>query len=322
MATGSIASKFADDLQLLPDHQVAAVASRTLARAENFARRYSSQVRAYGNYQALLDDPDVDVVYVATPHGRHTEDVLSCFASGKAVLCEKALTIDPGDARHLVAEARKRELFFAEAMWMRLNPTIRHLTSLLADGACGRIGQLRAELGFRGPDDKARLWDTSLGASALLDVGVYPLTLANMILGPPSGISAIGQNYRETQSNAFDVSGGATLVYDSGAIASLAWTQVAASDNRASIAGDRGRIEFGPRMHEPAEFTLTTGAESHTWRHNLIGRGYAYEAIEVGECLRAGRTESEHLPLDATIDILEQMDQIRTQLETGPTWVQ
>src|SRR5699024_3343668 len=140
------------------------------------------------------------------------------------VLCEKALTIDPGDARHLVAEARKRELFFAEAMWMRLNPTIRHLTSLLADGACGRIGQLRAELGFRGPDDKARLWDTSRGARALLDVRVYPLTLANMILGPPSGISAIGQNYRETQSNAFDVSGGATLVYDSGAIASLAWT--------------------------------------------------------------------------------------------------
>src|SRR5699024_10084996 len=126
----------------------------------------------------------------------------------------------------------------------------------------------------------------------------------------------------DTQSNAFDVSGGATLVYDSGAIASLAWTQVAASDNRASIAGDRGRIEFGPRMHEPAEFTLTTGAESHTWRHNLNGRGDANEAIEVGECLRAGRTESEHLPLDATVDILEQMDQIRAQLETGPTWVQ
>src|SRR5699024_2634305 len=139
---------------------------------------------------------------------------------------------------------------------------------------------------------------------------------------PPSGISATGQNYRETQSNAFDVSGGATLVYDSGAIASLAWTQVAASDNRASIAGELGRIEFGPRMHEPAEFTLTTGTESHTWRHRLIGRGYAYEAMEVGECLRAGRTESDLLPLDATVEILEQVDQIRTQLADGPTWVQ
>lgn len=322
MATGSIASKFADDLQLVADHRLTAVASRTLERAEAFARRYGSGVRAYGTYQALVDDPDVDVVYVATPHGRHTEDVMSCFDSGKAVLCEKALTIQAGDARQLVAEARKRELFFAEAMWMRLNPSIRHVTSLVADGACGRIGQLRAELGFRGPDDKARLWDRALGASALLDVGVYPLTLAHMILGPPTGISATGQNYHDPHTGPFDVSGGATLVYDSGAIASLAWTQVAASDNRASIAGDRGRIEFGPRMHEPAEFTLTTGSESHTWRHNLIGRGYAYEAIEVGDCLRAGRTESEHLPLDTTIEILEQMEHIRAQLAAGPTWVQ
>lgn len=337
LATGSIAAKFAADLAMLADHELAAVGSRSSQQAHDFARQYGPAVRGHGSYQDLIDDPEIDVVYVATPHGRHYRDVLACFDAGKAVLCEKPLTVDPDETRHLIAEARRRQLFFAEAMWMRLNPVIRHLRALVDDGACGRVAQVRAELGFSAPEDKARLWESELGASALLDVGIYPLTLAHLLLGQPAQVNALGVLFEPPDgSKSFDVSGGATLTYDTGAVASLAWTQVAVSDNRASIAGDLGRIEFGRRMHEPRELTLTTApagvdagtdtdslaSQSHTWHHRVIGRGYAQEAIEVGECLRAGRTESDKLPLDESLEILHLMHQIREQIRGGAMWVQ
>lgn len=313
LATGDIAHSFARDLALLDDATLHAVGSRSLSSARAFADEYSdatTQPRPYGSYEDLLRDPDVDVVYVATPHGRHTEDVLACFEAGKPVLCEKALTLDAPSAQHLVDEARRRGLFFAEAMWMRLNPNVVRMREMVSEGACGEVRQVRADLGFSAPADKARLWDPALGASALLDVGIYPLTFAYLVLGRPDEISASAA----LSDTGVDLNGGATLRYASGAVAAISWTQVAWSDGRASIAGDGGRIEVAGPMNNPRAFTYARYWESDEISVPVLGEGYAHEILEVGRCLRDGRTESSLLPLDETVEIMALMDEIRAQV--------
>jgi predicted dehydrogenase len=317
LATGRIAHSFAQDLALVPDNVLTAVGSRSEELARTFAEQYSSTsepVRAHPSYGDLADDPDVDVIYVATPHGRHEVDVLRCFQSGKAVLCEKALTLETASAERLAAEARRLGLFFAEAMWMRTNPNIRKVVELAGDGACGTVAQVRAELGFVAPAHVDRLWDPKLGASALLDVGVYPLTFAHLILGEPDDVAAAGT----LTDRGIDVGGGATLTYPGGAVASVAWTQMAWSDNRASVSGDGGRLEIPARFHEATEYTISgragPGSDTVTRAEPVIGRGYAHEIEEVAACLRTGRTESDLLPLDGTVAVMRVMDEIRDQL--------
>ncbi|MGH3372339.1 MAG: Gfo/Idh/MocA family protein, partial [Nocardioidaceae bacterium] len=150
LATGRIARSFAEALALLPDAELGAVASRNLASAEGFAADLGTpgRTRAYGSYDELVADPDVDVVYVATPHALHHENTRMAFAAGKAVLCEKALTITAREAEELVTEARERRLFFMEAMWMRCNPVIRRIKQLVERGDLGQVMQVRADLGF------------------------------------------------------------------------------------------------------------------------------------------------------------------------------
>lgn len=313
LATGKIAATFATDLALVDHAELAAVGSRSVESAQAFADAHSTgrdapSATAYGSYAELAADPGVDVIYVATPHGRHLKDVMTCFEAGKAVLCEKALTLNTADTAFLIDEARRRGLFFAEAMWMRTNPNIRRIQELVAAGACGRVGQVRAELGFVGAPDSARLWDPELGASSLLDVGIYPLTFANLILGEPTIVTAAGI----LSNRGIDVSGGATLTYEGGAVASIAWTQMARSDNRAAVSGDAGRIEIAPRFHEATGFSYTHDTVLDQIAEPVIGRGYAHEIIEVNDCLRAGRTESDVLPLDGTLAIMKQMDTIRS----------
>jgi predicted dehydrogenase len=313
LATGRIAHTFASDLALLEGNDLVAVGSRSTDSARRFADEYSSPsapVRAHGTYEDLVADPDVDVVYVSSPHGRHEADALLCLEAGKAVLCEKPLTLDEAAGRRLVGEAERRGLFFAEAMWMRANPNIRAAVAMAHDGACGRIGQLRAELGFVADPDVERMWNPSLGASALLDIGVYPVTFAHLVLGEPDSVVAAGT----LDDRGFDLGGGAVLTYPGGAVADLAWTQMAHSDNRASIAGDAGRLEVAPRFHEARSFTLASGGSVHEFGEPMVGHGFTHEIEEVAACLRAGRTTSDVLPLDGTLAVLRVLDEIRAQL--------
>jgi predicted dehydrogenase len=310
LATGKIAATFAADLALVDGAELAAVGSRTLESAREFALAHGAGARPYGSYAELAADPELDIIYVASPHGRHFEDVMTCFEAGKAVLCEKSLTLDAADTSTLIEEARHRGLFFAEAMWMRCNPNIRKIQEMVAAGACGTVGQVRAELGFLAKPDIARLWDPELGASSLLDVGIYPLTLTNLILGEPTHIVAAGIK----SERGIDISGGATLTYTSGAIASIAWTQVAWSDNRAAVSGDGGRIELPRRFHEATGFSYAHGTALDEFAEPVLGRGYVHEILEVNECLRSGMTESALLPLDGTLEIMKQIDEIRRQI--------
>lgn len=307
LATGRIAGNFARDLALLPDHDVVAAGSRTLENAEAFVAEHGAPgARAHGSYEDLVADPDVDVVYVASPHGRHADDVTLCLDAGRAVLCEKALTLDAASGRELARLARERGLFLAEAMWMRTNPVIREVERLVSMGALGEVQELRAELGFAARPDVARLWDPELGASALLDIGIYPLTLAHLLLGHPTRVEGTATMHER----GFDVDGSATLTHPGGAVSHVAWSQVDQPSDTATIVGTEGRIEIPARFHHPTSFRVVRGDDVDEVTLDVIGRGYAHEAVEVAECLRAGRTESALLPLDDTLAIQEVMDEL------------
>lgn len=313
LATGRIAEHFAKDLALVEGSELVAVGSRRLEAATEFAERFGG-VRAHGSYEELAADPDVDVIYVATPHSRHLEDVMVCLEGGKHVLCEKSLAMNANDAETMIAEARSRGLFFAEAMWTRTNPNIRKMLQMIKDGAIGTPLQVRAELGFAAEAEKIRMWDPSLGASALLDVGIYPVTFAYLVLGEPTSIVANGV----LSDQGFDLNAGATLTYASGAVANLAWNQVSHSDNRASIAGDLGLIEVHPAFHETTGFTYSKGELLETYEEPVTGRGYSHEIAEVADCLREGHTESALLPQDESLAIMKHMDEILRQLGVTP----
>lgn len=313
LATGRIAEHFANDLALVEGSELAAVGSRRLDAATELAERFGG-VRAHGSYEELAADPDVDVIYVATPHSRHLEDAMICLEAGKNVLCEKSLAMNAADAETMISEARSRGLFFAEAMWTRTNPNTRKMLAMIKGGAIGTPLQVRAELGFKAEAEKIRMWEPDLGASALLDVGIYPVTFAYLVLGEPISIVANGVLADE----GFDINGGATLTYASGAVANLAWNQVSHSDNRSSIAGDLGLIEVKPAFHETSGFTCTVGESLETYEEPVIGRGYSHEIIEVAECLRAGRTESDLLPPDESLAIMKHLDEILRQLGVAP----
>src|SRR6478672_5737152 len=302
LATGKIATAMVRNLALLDECAVVAVGARRQESADAFAAEHRIG-RAYGDYHAL-----------------HREHVELAFEAGKAVLCEKALTLDAPEAEHLVALAREKELFLMEAMWMRCNPLVRRLQQLMASGALGEVRQVRADLGFV-VDKPAtdRLLDPALGGGALLDMGVYPLTFAGLFLGEPSTITAVAS----LSGMGVDLNLAIGLGYDSGAIASLTSTMTAWSPRTASIATDRGRIDFPPAFHHPTRVTWTPmvgdpdfdgplGPEVITGE--LIGTGLANEALEVARCLRSGETESPLVPLDDSLALMRQMDTIRSQI--------
>ncbi|MGZ4436384.1 MAG: Gfo/Idh/MocA family protein [Nocardioides sp.] len=313
LATGKIATGFARNLALLPECELAGVGARRLESAEAFAAEHgSASTRAYGDYRALVEDPDVDVVYVATPHALHKEHVELAFEAGKPVLVEKAITLTEADAADLVAQARERGLFLMEAMWMRCNPLVRRLQQLVASGAVGEVRQVRADLGFRVDKPSTdRLLDPALGGGALLDMGVYALTFAHLFLGEPSTVASVGS----LSEQGADLDLALSLGYPSGAVAALTSTMTAWSPRTASIATTTGRLDLPPGFHHPTEATWT-GADgsTETLREEVIGTGLANEAQEVVRCLRNGETESPLVPLDDTVALMGLMDRIREQL--------
>ena len=310
LATGKIARAFAQNLTLLPDARIAAVGARRLESAQAFAKEYGAAA-AHGSYQQLVEDPDVDVVYVASPHGLHHEHVMLAFEAGKPVLCEKALTLNAVQAEHLVAEARQRRLFFMEAMWMRCNPMVRRLQQLLGTGELGTVQQVRADLGF--VVDKPvtdRLLAPELGGGALLDVGIYPLTFAHLFLGEPDSVAATAA----LSELGVDLNIALSLAYRTGAVASLSASLTAWSPRTASIATEVGRFDLPAAFHQPRTATWTSDGQSQTLTEDVIGTGLANEAVEVMRCLRAGETESPLVPHADSLALMRLMDRIRADV--------
>lgn len=310
LGTGKIARKFADALRGLPEAELLAVGSRAEASARAFAEAYGVP-RPYGSYEALAADPEVDVVYVGTPHVQHAENSLLALGSGKAVLCEKPFALNVREARAVVAAARERGLFLMEAMWTRFLPLMDRLRVLLEEGALGEVRLLAADFGIRmdaGPEHRIR--NPALGGGALLDLGVYPVSLASMLWGRPERVAGAA-HLGET---GVDEQGALVLDYGAGRMAVLYTSLLVDTPVEAHVMGTRGRIRLHHRWHHPTRLTLSrAGAEDRTIEVPYEGNGLGYEAAEVMRCLRAGERESPRMPLEETLQIMETLDRIRAQ---------
>ncbi len=308
LGPGSIAHKFAEGLKSAAGAELSAVGSRSQANADRFGDEFDVP-RRHGSYEALAADEKVDAVYVSSPHAMHLEHSLLCIRAGKAVLCEKPLTINLAQSGQMVAAAREAGVFLMEAVWTRFLPYMVKLRELLSAGAIGDVRMVAADFGFRaGFDPAGRLFDPNLGGGALLDVGIYTIALASMILGEPvevTGLAELGETGVDEQS-AF------VLKYAGGRLAVLYTAVRTHTPMEATIMGTEGSI----RLHSPwwrgRTLTLTpAGGESEEFDLPHEGNGYNYEAVEVGQCLRAGKTESDIMPLGESLRVMKTMDRLR-----------
>jgi predicted dehydrogenase len=310
LATGNIAGVFAEDLARVPDAELVAVGSRTPQAAQAFADRYRIP-HAHGSWAQLAADPDVDVVYVATPHSAHHAAARVCLEAGKAVLCEKAFTLDLATATDLVDLARDRGLFLMEAMWMRCNPAIRRLVDLVASGRIGEVRAVHADFGLaeRLPPTH-RLHARALGGGALLDLGVYPVTFAHLFLGEPAAIAA----WATLSPEAVDDNTGMLFGYDSGALATLTCSLVTDTPRVASVSGTTGRVELARGFARPETLVLYRGEEVERIDVPYEGHGYVHEIVEVHRCLGLGLLESPLVPLADTLAVMRTLDAVRARI--------
>ncbi|HEY5835871.1 Gfo/Idh/MocA family protein [Streptomyces sp.] len=317
LSTGGIAATFTEALLTMPDAEVAAVASRSAESAKRFAERYGI-ARAYGSWAELAADDGIDVVYVATPHSAHRAAAGLCLEAGRAVLCEKAFTLNSREARELVDLARERGLFLMEAMWTYCNPLIRRLVRLIREeGVIGEVRHVSAHFGVaREFPPSHRLRDPAQGGGALLDLGVYPVSLAHLFLGEPDEIQAWARLTPER----VDGNTGIVLGYRSGAVATLSCSLTADTGAPALIAGTAGRVEIPDGFFHADRFTLhRPGLAPETVRLTDVHpdpdrSSMRHEAAEAMRCLRADLLESPVVPLDGTLAVMRTMDTVRSRI--------
>lgn len=307
IGTGGIASTFAADLALTDSGRIVAVGSRRQESADDFGVRFGIPHR-HSSYQALVEDPDVDVVYVATPHPMHLPDALLALDHGKPALVEKAFTMNGAEARTLVEAARNRGLFLMEAMWTRFLPHMVEIRRLLDAGALGEIVTVVADFGrWFPPDPTSRLFAPELGGSALLDLGVYPVSLASMVLGTPARIASM----IEPAFTGVDGTTSMLFGYPTHAQSVLSCTSAATTPTQATIVGTVARIEIDGGFYTPVGFTLVPrNGTPNRFDYPHKGRGLRHQADEVARCLQAGLLESPVMPLDESVTIMETLDAV------------
>ena len=312
---GRIASKVTADFPHVPGAEAVAVASRSIDRAKAFAAEFGI-ARAHGSYRDILDDPDVDALYIATPHPQHRAIALAALRAGKAIMVEKAFTVTPGATREIAALAAETGVFAMEAMWTRFQPAVVRMRELVADGAIGEVRAVQIDLGVRNPLEPGdRFVDPALGGGALFDLTVYPVSFAQMVLGTPTAVDARGVVTPE----GIDLEESVVLAFASGATATMTCTLRCATPGQARLFGTEGWIDVLPRFHHPETIVLHRGgrdAEEITLPHT--GGGYYHELVEVTECVAAGRTESAVMPLADTVAVQDVMGEIAARLGMSP----
>jgi predicted dehydrogenase len=310
LGTGGIADTFATDLRLTDSGVVAAVGSRSQESADRFAAKHDVE-RAHASYESLVADPEIDVVYVATPHPMHRDNAILALEAGRPVLVEKPFTMNAAEAREIVAVARDRELFAMEAMWTRFLPHVAVVREWLAEGALGEIVTVSADHGqWFAEDPEFRLFAPALGGGALLDLGIYPVSFASMVLGTPNRIVSIG----DPAFTGVDAQTSMLFGYESGAQAVLTCTLRAKSPTTASIVGTDARIEIDGDFYAPSSVRLIPRVgepTSITSTHE--GRGLRHQADEVARRLATGELESPLMSLDETVSIMETMETVLIQ---------
>lgn len=311
IGTGNIAARFASDLALTESGELAAITSRSAERSRAFAARTAAP-RWHVGHADLCSADDIDAIYVAVPHSAHHDVAAAAIEAGKAVLVEKPFTLNRPQAEELAALARRRGVFLMEAMWTRFLPHMARIRELLAGRRLGDVRLVVAEHGVWFERDPAhRMFDPHLGGGALLDLGVYPVSFASMVLGEPTSVTATAQ-FGDT---GVDAQTAVVLGYPGGRQAVATSTMQGWLANRASIAGTDARIDIDGTWYRPTSFTLTErGGAVERYEFPLAGNGLRYQAEEVARCLNSGLLESPELPLAETCRIMGLLDEVRAQI--------
>ena len=290
LSTGKISEKFAADLQFVPNARL-----------------------AYGSYEELASDNDIDVIYIGTPHISHCENALLCLDKGKAVLCEKPFAMNEKEVLRMILKAREKNVFLMEALWTRFIPAIKKALDLIESGAIGGIVHIKADFGYKAHyDPEWRLFNKELGGGSLLDIGIYPVFLILLLLGEPDEIAAdaiIGRTGIDELVTAY-------FKYNNGKMATLYSTLVANTPGEAEISGTKGYIRINHMWHMSRSLVLHLNdgqAESFEFSHK--GLGYEYEAAEVTNCMQKDLKESSLLPLDFSLRLIRKKCGIKYQAD-------
>ena len=311
LGTGGIAKAFCADLAHLSGHSVWAVGSRTYSKAVDFVKNIPTAI-AYGSYEELVNEPHIDGIYVASPHTFHRTHSLLALNAGKPVLCEKPFSITATEAKEMIAAAQKNNVALLEAMWTRYLPHIAKVREILASGVLGAIQTVEADHGQRLADQNIpRLVDPALGGGALLDLGIYPISFAHLVLGVPTKIiaSAIMSD------RGVDAQTSAIFDYASGAQAIINTTMIAQTPCRAVISGLLGRLEIDRTFYNPADMrVLLFDGTTTKYPNTYLGHGLREQAVEMARVVAAGALESPLMPWDQTVAVMKTMDEIRQQI--------
>jgi predicted dehydrogenase len=312
LGPGWIAAKFAEGLKVVDDAELYAVGSRSIDNAKKFAQDFKV-TKAYGSYEELARDPDVDVIYIATPHILHYENTLLCLEHGKNVLCEKPFAINGKEVRGMIKMAKDKNLFLMEAMWSKFLPNLIKAKEIVDSGAIGKVKLLTANFTVK-PDNplEHRQFNKDLGGGALLDIGIYTVFLSLFLLGKPESFKAMAS----IGSTDVDFSIGILFKYADETLSILHSSLIAGSDVIAEVHGETGKIVFEHLWFCPGNIKIVRpNGEVTRVPLNFKGNGYNYEAEEVVKCLNEGKTQSEIMSLEDSLEMIDILDSIRK--ETG-----
>lgn len=311
IGTGVIAQAFVKDLALLDGHIAHAVGSRNLETAQNFAAKFNVH-RAYGSYEELVSDPTIDAVYVATPHPSHVDNVVLALNAGKPVLCEKPFAVNATQAREMIAAAQSNNVALMEAMWARFLPHYAKIREIISSGILGEITTVHADHGQRLADQNiARLVEPSLAGGALLDLGIYPVSFAHMVLGVPTKITSTAV----FTDKGVDAQTSMILDYANGAQAILNTTMIVRTPCTAVVAGLNGYIEIDRTFYNPTSMRVVLFDGTITnYPLTYVGHGLREQAAEFARVIRGNELESPILTWSETIEIMEILDTVRGQI--------
>ncbi len=315
LGCGWIANKFAEALQGTEQAVLYAAASREKSKAESFAGKYGIEV-AYGSYREMVADPEVDIVYVATPHSYHFAHTKLCLEAGKHVLCEKPFTINAEQLKILIRLAGEKKRFVMEAIWTRFLPGICKVKALIEEGAIGEVVTMEADFGMNFPyDPNHRIFNPILAGGALLDIGIYPLFLSMYLFGTPDMLQA----YAVLDENQVDLTTSMITRNGNGPVCHLYSTSRTNTPVVAAIYGSKGHLSLANWWFTPVDITLyREGKEPEVMKFPPVVNGYEYEAMESVSCLIKGETESKVMPHRFSLDLMETLDRIRKM--TGITY--
>jgi predicted dehydrogenase len=309
LGCGKIARKFVGDLKLLPNARLYAAASRSVDNAQAFATEFGFE-KAYGSYNEMVNDPAVDVVYIASPHSHHFEHAMLCLDHRKAVLCEKAFAINSKEVAQMIEASKRNHTFLMEAFWTRFQPSFLKVLDIIRSGELGTLKMVRSDFAFNAEfNTEKRLYNVALGGGSLLDIGIYPIFMSLMTLGKPSEIKTLAKFCSTGAEESIMMS----FIYPGGEIASLISSFASHSSTQTEFSFENGFVRLNRRFYTPTSLTYWKNWENEqliTFEKSA-GFGYELEAAHVMDCLDKEMIESDWMPLSLSADLMEIMDRVR-----------